>query len=326
MTMDSDSNGDSLYIGSHLSTAGGWKALIRRSHDEGGTAFAFFPRSPYGKRSKALDPAGAGEFGRALKAEGYGPLVVHAPYVYNLAGKDPAKREFAIHALVEDMTLLGAIRAAGQETYLNIHPGAHVGQGAEAGCRLIAEGLDRVFEMLADGENGADGTDGTDAAAGVMILLETMAGKGTEVGRTFEELSAIIARVAHPELLGVCLDTCHVSDAGYDIAADLDGVLAEFDRVLGLGRLRALHLNDSKNPVGAHKDRHERLGNGHLGLACFARIVRDERLRHLPMILETPNELDGYEAEIACLRELAEGADVDEALAELRERRDGEQG
>ncbi|KFI51899.1 endonuclease IV [Bifidobacterium callitrichos DSM 23973] len=154
------------------------ESLIKRSHDEGGSAFAFFPRSPYGKRSKALDPAGAGEFGRTLKTEDYGPLVVHAPYVYNLAGKDPAKREFAIQALVEDMTLLGAIRAAGQETYLNIHPGAHVGQGAETGCRLIAEGLNRVLELLADE---------TDASASVMILLETMAGKGTECGRTFEE-------------------------------------------------------------------------------------------------------------------------------------------
>ena len=151
-----------LYIGSHLSTAGGWNALLERSHEEGGTAFAFFPRSPYGKRSKALDPAGAAAFGARLKAEGYGPLVVHAPYVYNLAGKDEAKRAFAIEALAEDIELLTAIREAGQEVYINIHPGAHVGQGSETGCRLISEGLNQVFER----------------ADGVMVLLETMAGKG----------------------------------------------------------------------------------------------------------------------------------------------------
>ena len=156
-----------------------------------------------------------------------------------------------------------------------------------------------------------------------VVLLETMAGKGTEVGRSFEELAKTISLVGPSERLGVCLDTCHVSDAGYDVAADLDGVLAEFDRVIGLERLRALHLNDSKNPVGAHKDRHERLGLGHLGLACFARIFRDERLCELPMILETPNELPGYAAEISALRALADGADVDETMNELRRLRDG---
>ena len=155
-----------LYIGSHLSTAGGWNALLERSHEEGGTAFAFFPRSPYGKRSKALDPAGAAAFGARLKAEGYGPLVVHAPYVYNLAGKDEAKRAFAIEALAEDIELLTAIRAAGQEVYINIHPGAHVGQGAETGCRLISEGLNQVFER----------------ADGVMVLLETMPAKARNAG------------------------------------------------------------------------------------------------------------------------------------------------
>ena len=307
MTMDSGSNGDSLYIGSHLSTAGGWKALIRRSHDEGGTAFAFFPRSPYGKRSKALDPAGAGEFGRALKAEGYGPLVVHAPYVYNLAGKDPAKREFAIHALVEDMTLLGAIRAAGQETYLNIHPGAHVGQGAEAGCRLIAEGLDRVFEMLTDGENGADGTDGTDAAAGVMILLETMAGKGTECGRTFEELRTIIDGVdpAVRERVGVTFDTCHVFDAGYDLLGDYDGVMASLDGIIGLDRVKAIHANDSQFGLGSHKDRHANIGEGKLGVPFFTRLVNDPRMARLPMILETKEVTETtHREEIALLRGL----------------------
>ena len=272
----------------------------------GATTFAYFTRNPRGGNAKEPDPADVSALRDTMAEHRFGPLVAHAPYTLNLCSAKPEVRAFARRAMAEDLRRMELLPGA----LYNFHPGSHTGQGAEAGIAQISEGLDEVL--------GQGGT--------TCVLLETMAGKGTEVGRTFEELSAIIARVAHPELLGVCLDTCHVSDAGYDIAADLDGVLAEFDRVLGLGRLRALHLNDSKNPVGAHKDRHERLGNGHLGLACFARIVRDERLRHLPMILETPNELDGYEAEIACLRELAEGADVDEALAELRERRDGEQG
>ena len=171
------------------------------------------------------------------------------------------------------------------------HPGSHVGQGADAGIDLIVEGLNQVLQP----------------GQSTTVLLETMAGKGTEVGRSFEELARIIDGVEHDELLGVCLDTCHVSDAGYDVAADLDGVLAEFDRAIGLDRLRALHLNDSKNPVGAHKDRHERIGEGTLGVDAFARIVRHPLLSTLPMVLETPNELDGYAREIALLRELAEG-------------------
>ncbi|TPF86340.1 endonuclease IV [Bifidobacterium sp. UTCIF-37] len=298
MTMDSGSNGDSLYIGSHLSTAGGWKALIKRSHDEGGSAFAFFPRSPYGKRSKALDPAGAGEFGRTLKAEDYGPLVVHAPYVYNLAGKDPAKREFAIQALVEDMTLLGAIRAAGQETYLNIHPGAHVGQGAETGCRLIAEGLNRVLELLADE---------TDASASVMILLETMAGKGTECGRTFEELRTIIDGVdpAVRGRVGITFDTCHVFDAGYDLLDDYDGVMASLDELIGFDRVKAIHANDSQFGLGSHKDRHANIGEGKLGVPFFTRLVNDPRMARLPMILETKELTETtHREEIALLRGL----------------------
>lgn len=205
-----------LYIGSHLSTAGGWNALLERSHEEGGTAFAFFPRSPYGKRSKALDPAGAAAFGARLKAEGYGPLVVHAPYVYNLAGKDEAKRAFAIEALAEDIELLTAIREAGQEVYINIHPGAHVGQGAETGCRLISEGLNQVFER----------------ADGVMVLLETMAGKGTECGRNFDELATIMDGVENKANVGVTFDTCHVLDAGYDLENDYDGVMRQLNEVI----------------------------------------------------------------------------------------------
>ena len=289
-----------LYIGSHLSTAGGWSALLKRSHEEHGTTFAFFPRSPYGRPSKALNPSGAVAFARQLTAEHYGPLVVHAPYVYNLAGKDPDKREFAIRALAEDIRLLTPIRETGQEIYINIHPGAHVGQGPDRGCSLISDGLNRVFGL----------------EPGIMVLLETMAGKGTEVGRSFEELACIIEGVAAkcPELsdkLGVCLDTCHVSDAGYDIIHDLDGVLDEFDRVVGIDRLHAVHINDSKNPCGAHKDRHECIGKGYLGSEEFGggmqvmqNIVSNGHLRSLPFILETPNELAGYAAEIRLLRSL----------------------
>ena len=276
-----------LYIGSHLSTAGGWNALLERSHEEGGTAFAFFPRSPYGKRSKALDPAGAAAFGARLKAEGYGPLVVHAPYVYNLAGKDEAKRAFAIEALAEDIELLTAIREAGQEVYINIHPGAHVGQGAETGIALIADALNQVIAP----------------EQSTTLLLETMAGKGTEVGGRFEELAAIIDAVELDEKVGVCLDTCHVWDGGYNIAGDLDGVLEEFDRVIGLDRLRAIHLNDSKNPLGAHKDRHAPIGEGCIGFDALAAVTNHPVLRDLPFFLETPRDDAGHGEEITWLKE-----------------------
>lgn len=278
-----------LSIGSHLSTSGGWNTLLKRSQTEDGSTFAFFPRSPYGKRSKALDPAQAREFGTRLKAAHYGPLVVHAPYVYNLAGKDSAKRAFAIEALAEDIELLTPIREAGQETYINIHPGAHVGQGAETGCRLIADGLNRVFER----------------ADGIMVLLETMAGKGTECGRSFEELAAIIDGVENKANIGVTFDTCHVFDAGYDLLADYDGVMCELDDMVGLDRLKAIHVNDSMFGLGSHKDRHANIGEGKLGLPFFTRLVNDPRLNTLPMILETKEQTpDTHREEIALLRGL----------------------
>ena len=294
---DAAAPGERLRIGSHLSTTGGWDAILERSRAEGGTAFAFFPRSPYGSRSKALDPDGAAAFGRRLAAAGYGPIVVHAPYVYNLAGKDPAKRDFAVRALAEDIRLLAPIRAAGQETYVNIHPGAHVGQGAETGCRLIAEGLGRVLDSTA-GEDGA----------GITVLLETMAGKGTECGRSFDELAAIIDGVdaALRPRLGVTLDTCHVFDAGYDLLGDFDGVIGEFDRTVGLARLRAIHVNDSQFGLGSRKDRHANIGDGMLGLGFFRRLVNDPRLDGLPMILETKELTETtHRDEIALLRGLA---------------------
>lgn len=271
----------------------------------GATTFAYFTRNPRGGNAKAADPADARALRDLMAAHGFGPLVAHAPYTMNLCSAKPEVREFARRAMAEDLATLELLPG----TYYNFHPGSHTGQGAEVGIDEIVEGLDQVLV----------------AGQATCVLLETMAGKGSEVGRTFEEVAEILSRVRNGELMGVCLDTCHVSDAGYDVAGDLGGVLEEFDRVIGLGRLKALHLNDSKNAVGAHKDRHERLGLGHLGLGCFAAIVRHERLRGLPMILETPNELPGYASEISALRRLADGADVGKTMARLRRERDGEQ-
>lgn len=280
-----------LLIGSHLSTAGGWNELLKRSHDEKGTAFAFFPRSPYGKRSKALDPAKAGEFGAQLKAEGYGPLVVHAPYVYNLAGKDESKRQFAIEALTEDIELLTAIREAGQEVYINIHPGAHVGQGSETGSHLISEGLNQVLER----------------ADGIMVLLETMAGKGTECGRNFEELATIMDGVENKANVGVTLDTCHVLDAGYDLVNDYDGVMRQLDEAVGLNKVKAIHVNDSQFGLDSHKDRHANIGEGQLGIPFFTRLVNDPTMAKLPMILETKEQTPTtHRDEIALLRGLVQ--------------------
>ena len=283
--MSSETRG--LALGCHLSTAKGFEAMGRTALEIGATTFAFFTRNPRGGNAKPIDADDAAAL-RALTSEhGFGTLVAHSPYTMNLCSAKPETVEFARRAFAEDLERMESLPG----NYLNFHPGSHVGQGADAGIDLIVEGLNQVLQP----------------GQSTIVLLETMAGKGTEVGRSFEELARIIDGVEHDELLGVCLDTCHVSDAGYDVAADLDGVLAEFDRVIGLDRLRALHLNDSKNPVGAHKDRHERIGEGTLGVDAFARIVRHPLLSTLPMVLETPKELDGYAREIALLRELAEG-------------------
>ena len=274
-----------LALGCHLSTSGGYAQMGRTAVEIGATTFAFFTRNPRGGNARTLDLDDVAELRRIMEEQGFGQLVAHAPYTMNLCSAKPETVDFARRAMAGDLERMEALPG----NLYNFHPGSHVKQGAERGIELICEGLDAV---LVPGQK-------------TMVLLETMAGKGSEVGRSFEELARIIDGTRHDELLGVCLDTCHVSDGGYDIAADLDAVLDEFDRVIGLDRLKALHLNDSKNPCGSHKDRHEKLGKGCLGLDCFARIVRDERLRTLPMVLETPNDLDGYAGEIACLRSLA---------------------
>jgi len=274
-------------IGCHLSSSKGWAAMGETALSIGATTFAFFPRNPRGGNARAVEPDDAAGLRQIIETHGLAMPVVHAPYTYNLCSKKSDAVGFARRAMREDLERLELLPGC----LYNFHPGSHVGQGSEEGIRLICEGLDEVIEP----------------GQSTTVLLETMAGKGTEMGRTFEELAAIIDGVRADECLGVCLDTCHVWDGGYDVRDDLDGVLDEFDRVIGLERLRALHLNDSKNGRGSHKDRHERIGLGTLGFGTFERVMRSERLRDLPMILETPNELPGYEVEIALLRWMADG-------------------
>ena len=272
-----------LYLGCHLSSSKGFAAMGRMALSIGANTFQFFTRNPRGGAAKEIVPADAAALVQMQDAGEIGRIVAHAPYTLNPCAKEEKTLEFARNTMQDDLRRMEYVPG----NYYNFHPGSHVGQGIDEGIRKIAETLD--FAMF-DGQT-------------TTVLLETMAGKGTEVGGRFCELRQIIDRVSRPEKLGVCLDTCHVNDAGYDIAGSLDAVLEEFDREIGLSRLRALHLNDSKNPLGAHKDRHERLGEGYLGLEAFYRIIEHPVLRGLPMILETPNGLPGYEAEIALLRE-----------------------
>lgn len=285
-----------LTIGCHLSTTKGYRAMGETALSIGANTFAFFTRNPRGGKAKDLDMDDVAALRELMEKNDFGPLVAHAPYTYNPCSAKERAREFALEAMAEDLQRLEALPG----NYYNFHPGAHVGQGTDVGIQMI---VDTLCQVMFEGQQ-------------TTVLLETMAGKGTEVGRSFEELARIIegAAARRPELsdkLGVCLDTCHVNDAGYDIVRDLDGVLDEFDRVVGIERLRAVHINDSKNPCGAHKDRHECIGKGYLGSEEFGggmqviqNIVSNGRLRALPFILETPNELAGYAAEIKLLRSL----------------------
>ncbi len=272
-----------LYLGCHLSASGGNLAMVRTACDIGANTFAFFTRNPRGSKAKAQDPADCAAAMEALRSAKFGKLVAHGSYTMNLCTADPEARQFAAQVLADDLRRMGEL----PDQYYNFHPGSHVGQGVETAVEQITEALKKA---LAPGYP-------------VTVLLETMAGKGSEVGGRFEHLKAIIDAVGS-DALGVCLDTCHVYDAGYDIVHDLDGVLEEFDRVVGLSRLKALHLNDSKNPFGSHKDRHECIGAGSLGWDTFEAIINHPKLSRLPMILETPNELPGYAAEIQALRNL----------------------
>ena len=270
-----------LNIGCHLSATGGNAAMVKTALSIGANTFAFFTRNPRGSKAKKEDPTDCAKAVAMLKEHGFGPLVAHGAYTMNLCTADAEARAFAAEVLADDLRRMAALPG----NFYNFHPGSHVGQGLEAGVDYIAAALKQA---MAPGYP-------------VTVLLEAMAGKGSEVGGRFEELKMIIDAVGSDDL-GVCIDTCHIYDGGYNIVNDLDGVLEEFDRIVGLDRLKALHLNDSKNPFSSHKDRHECLGQGSLGLDTFRRIVNHPLLKDKPMILETPNELPGYAAEIALLR------------------------
>ena len=273
-----------LLLGCHLSASKGNMDMVKTALSIDANTFAFFTRNPRGSKAKPEDPADSARAVAALKEHNFGKLVAHGAYTMNLCTADADAREFASQILEDDLRRMAALPG----NFYNFHPGSHVGQGMEAGIGYIADALKKVLSH----------------GYPVTVLLETMAGKGSEVGGRFEELRAIMDAVGSPHL-GVCLDTCHVFDGGYDIVNDLDGVLAEFDAVVGLDKLHALHLNDSKNPMESHKDRHACIGDGYLGLDTFRAIVNHPKLRGKPMILETPNELPGYAAEIRLLRSLA---------------------
>ena len=270
-----------LYVGCHLSASAGNLAMVKTAESIGANTFAFFTRNPRGSKAKPEDLVDCEKAVKALQEAKFGPLVAHGAYTMNLCTAEAGAREFAASVLCDDLRRMAALPG----NYYNFHPGSHVGQGTDTGIAQICDALKLAMAP----------------SYPVTVLLETMAGKGSEIGGKFEELKAIMDGVGRDDI-GVCLDSCHVHDAGYDIINDLDGVLAEFDRIIGLDKLKALHLNDSKNPFASHKDRHELLGEGNLGLETFRKIVNHPYLKTLPMILETPNELPGYAKEITLLR------------------------
>lgn len=275
-----------LHIGCHLSSSKGFLAMGRQAWKLGADTFQFFTRNPRGSKAKELDSADAAALMALLAERNFAPVIAHAPYTLNLCSAEEKNRTFAQEIMADDLRRMEYL--PGQ--LYNFHPGSHVGQGMETGIACIADGLNAILTP----------------EQSTTVLLETMSGKGSEVGGRFEELREILDRVELSDRMGVCLDTCHVSDAGYALAEDLDGVLMEFDRVIGLNRLKAIHLNDSLNPCGAHKDRHARIGEGCIGLEALRRVVNHPALKDLPFCLETPNELPGYAAEIALMRSLAE--------------------
>lgn len=276
-----------LMIGCHLSVSKGFYHMGEEAKSIGGNVFQFFSRNPRGSQKKEWDSKDIEKYNAFSAENNFGPVLAHAPYTLNACGKDADARQFVYETMADDLERLDAIPGC----MYNFHPGSHVSQGSEVGVQYISEVLNRL-------ETGRFKT---------TVLLETMAGKGSEVGRNFEELRAIIDKVEDNTNLGVCLDTCHVFDGGYDIVNNLDGVLDEFDNIIGLGRLKAIHINDSKNPIGSHKDRHEKIGEGNIGTEAFERIINHDKLKHLPFYLETPNELEGYAKEIALLRSLYKG-------------------
>ena len=271
-----------LYVGCHLSSAGGFLKMGRTAVEIGANTFQFFTRNPRGSRAKELDPEDVRRYLEFAEEHGIGKILAHAPYTLNAASADEHVREFARETMADDLRRMEYLPG----NLYNFHPGSHTGQGAETGIKKIAEILNEILRPEQT----------------TRVLLETMAGKGSEVGRNFEELRAILDRVELKDHMGVCLDTCHVFDGGYDLVENLDGVLEEFDAVIGLDKLCAIHMNDSKNPLGSRKDRHEKLGEGYIGKEALKRFLNHPKIRGLPIYLETPNELDGYAKEIAFLK------------------------
>lgn len=267
-----------------MSASKGYTAMLRQAQEIGANTFQFFTRNPRSGSAKKIDEKDVKTFLSLMKSEGFPVILAHAPYTLNCCSAKPETRKFALNTFADD---LKRMEYTPHQLY-NFHPGSHTGQGVETGVEQIAEILNKVlFEDMT-----------------TTVLLETMAGKGSEVGKTFQELKAIIDRVELNDKMGVCLDTCHVSDGGYDIVNNLDGVLEEFDKIIGIDSLKAVHLNDSKNPPNSHKDRHEKIGDGFIGIDVFERIINHPALRNLPFFLETPNELDGYAKEISLLKSL----------------------
>lgn len=271
-------------IGCHLSASKGYLDMANTSEEIGANTFQFFTRNPRGGKAKDIDEEDVKAFLEKAKQIGIEVILAHAPYTLNCASSDEKIRNFAKETMKDDLMKMEYT----PNNLYNFHPGSHVGQGADVGIKYIVEILNEVLTKEQT----------------TTVLLETMAGKGSEIGRAFEEIKEIIDGVELKDKLGVCLDTCHVNDAGYDIVNNLDGVLEEFDKIIGLKRLKAIHINDSKNPLGAHKDRHEKIGEGTIGIEAFERIINHEKLKNLPFFLETPNELDGYKKEIELLKKL----------------------
>ena len=276
-----------LNIGCHLSVSKGFKNMGKEALSINANTFQFFTRNPRGGKAKDLDEKDIEAFLQLAKENKFAKLLAHAPYTLNACAADESKREFAIQTFADDLARLEKVPG----NLYNFHPGSHVKQGVEVGIQYIA---DMINQTLTPEHT-------------TTVLLETMAGKGTEIGRNFEELRAIIDKVELGDKIGICLDTCHVYDAGYDTVNDLDGVLEEFDIILGLDRLKAIHLNDSLNICGSHKDRHAKIGEGNIGLEAITRIINHPKLKHLPFLLETPNELDGYAKEIKLLKSIYNG-------------------
>ena len=269
-------------IGCHLSASKGYVHMAKDILSIGGNTFQFFTRNPRGGTAKELDKNDIDKFNEMAKEDGIEIILAHAPYTINVCSADEKIRRFGIETMKDDILRLDLVDNA----LYNFHPGSHVNQGVDIGIKFI---IDALNEIILENQR-------------TIVLLETMAGKGSEVGRNFSEIRQIIDGVVHNEKLGVCLDTCHVYDAGYDIVSDLDGVLDEFDKIIGLDRLKAIHLNDSKNPFESHKDRHEKIGEGSIGVDTFEKIINNERIKDLPFYLETPNELEGYQKEIELLK------------------------